>query len=521
MYWSQVTPLVATLLWLPIMCNGQYDPYGAPPYYGEPQPPIVPYFNPPEVPSPQAQPPQQFYPPFANSNNNANQFNPFLPTGQQSQNQLNQQQQQQLLLQQQQQLQQLQGSYPNLPSVPFQTVTPNNPLQRVDKYPFNPQNNLGSVNNNLNTLSNQLQQQQQQQNFGNTLLNQQQYPKLPDLPFQTITPGQVQPNIASLNNPNQYLYKPKIELPKIRVIEFPSSEYFEYGGGKLVQPKRPNSDLYVGGSGGDVPITSKVFVECTGPNQVEWLFNATNTQVRRKGSFTINNDLFMQKNLHAGFNNGLLLNQQKKDKELSVVTKNFQITIPEERAPTPGSREYTYLRLGLEEQISEQDSGVYICRDRILPQNYISIRVLVASRFNGGFSEYPISGSPSPSTYLSSHNSGVGSSNPKFGTPSLGGNIPGELVEHDNMIPFGVGVNPYGLPAPPSSMSTDDYDLLYRNDLDSSSYPQQSLYPQNSRNVDMSGVFSSTLATSSFCNYSVVFLGLLTLHLVRSYWVLF
>lgn len=297
MYLSQVSPVVIAFLlfWLSCPCHGQYDPFGGPPYYGEPDP-YRPYFTPPlqpEGPLPQAPPPQAFYPPpNLNFNNNANLFNPFLPTGQQSQTQQAQQQQQQLLQQQQQlqqlqqqqqqQLQQLQGSYPNLPSVPFQTVSPgggNNPLHRIDKYPFHSGTTFGNVGTNNNNNINPLTNLQQQQTFGNTLLNQQQYPKLPDLPFQTITPGQYpSPSIGPLINginPQLNPYKPRIELPKIRVIEFPSSEYFEYGGGKLVQPKRANSDLYIGGSGGDVPITSKVFIECTGPNQVEWILNGT------------------------------------------------------------------------------------------------------------------------------------------------------------------------------------------------------------------------------------------------------
>lgn len=266
---SQVTPSLTILLWLSLPCHCQYDPYGGPPYSGEPDP-FAPFFTPPVAPLPQA--PRQNNP-IATSSNNVNQFNPFLPTGINQNQQLSQQQQQ--LLQQefqklyQQQLQQLQGSYPNLPTVPFQTVSPNNQQQRIDKYPFPLGNNLNSQQANV---------QQQQQSFGSPLLTPQ-YPNFPDRPFQTIQPGQIQSNL--INN-QQNPYRPRTELPRIRVIEFPSSEYFEYGGGKLVQPKRPNSDLYVGGSGGDVPITSKIFVECTGPNQVEWTFNGTSQVIHPK-----------------------------------------------------------------------------------------------------------------------------------------------------------------------------------------------------------------------------------------------
>ncbi|CAL8089027.1 unnamed protein product [Orchesella dallaii] len=425
---SHIAPTTfALLLWISTG-HCQYDPYGGSPYYGEPDP----YGQ--FAGAPPQQPPQQYYPP-----NNAN-LNPFLPAAGQAQSTQ----------------QQLQG-YPNLPQIPFQTVT-QNPLQRVDRYPFQPQQTVGNlgasgVNNN----------QIQQQTFGNSFLNPnpntQEYPKIPDFPFQTVQPG----GGANSQNPNVLAY-PRTQLPKIRVIEFPSSDYFEYGGGKLVTPKRPNSDLYVGGVGGDVPITSKIFIECTGPNQVEWVFNGT----------------------------------AKKD--LSVVTKNFQITIPEQRDPTPGSREYTYLRLGLEKQIEEKDTGVYMCRDRILPQNYITIRVIVASRLNGGYPVVPFSGSQDSSMslppFVSNNYYGVGqlsSSTFKFGTTS-GGNFDGG-AQYD-LSPMG------SPPVPPFFYTNDNTGLdnrfappLYQTPRSPSSHSQ-------SQSRDISDLFSSAASSSSvalFC----------------------
>ncbi|ODN03003.1 hypothetical protein Ocin01_03678 [Orchesella cincta] len=398
---SHIAPTVfALLLWITTgLC--QYDPYGGSPFYGEPEP-FGQFAGLPPQPAP-----QQFYPP-----NNAN-INPFLPAAGQAQS-----------------TQQQQQGYPNLPSVPFQTVSPNNnanPNQRVDRYPFPPQTlgNLGGSGINNNQI-------QQQQTFGNSFLNpnSQQYPKIPDFPFQTVTPGG-----NSQQNPNILAY-PRTQLPKVRVIEYPSADYFEYGGGKLVTPKRPNSDLYVGGVGGDVPITSKIFIECTGPNQVEWVFNGT----------------------------------EKRD--LSVVTKNFQITIPEQRDPTPLSGEYTYLRLGLEKQIEEKDTGIYMCRDRILPQNYITIRVIVASRLNGGYPVLPFSGSQqSLPPFVSNNYYGVGhpSSNTfKFGTPA-GGNFDGGaqfLNQYD--------LSPMGSPRVPPFFYNNDNGLDNRNQ-----FAPPVLYPTN------------------------------------------
>ncbi len=186
-------------------------------------------------------------------------------------------------------------------------------------------------------------------------------------------------------------------------------------------------------------------------------------------------------------------------KGLSVVTKNFQITIPEERGPTPGSREYTYLRLGLEEQITEKDSGVYICRDRILPQNYISIRALVASRLPPSL--YSQQATPSQPSYFTHTSYGDGSSSPmKFGTPSLGGNnFPGTLLDGD-INPYELGVNPFGLPpAQPQMpmMPVDDNRLAHAHQSNFAPYPSYpkpfdiETSPRSAQSVDMSGVFSS------------------------------
>lgn len=181
---------------------------------------------------------------------------------------------------------------------------------------------------------------------------------------------------------------------------------------------------------------------------------------------------------------------------MSVVTKTFQITIPEERGPTPGSREYTYLRLGLEEQISEKDSGTYICRDRILPQNYISIRVIVASRFPLPlYSQQAQPPTPSQPSYFTYTSYGDGSSSPmKFGTPSLGGNnFPGTLLDGD-INPYELGVNPFGLPVMPM-MPVDDNELAHQSNFApfTSSYPNPfdiDTPSRSAQSVDMSGVFS-------------------------------
>lgn len=196
---------------------------------------------------------------------------------------------------------------------------------------------------------------------------------------------------------------------------------------------------------------------------------------------------------------------------MSVVTKNFQITIPEERGPTPGSREYTYLRLGLEEQITEKDSGVYICRDRILPQNYISIRALVASRLPPPlYSQQAQLPTPSQPSYFTHISYGDGSSSPmKFGTPSLGGNtFPGTLLDGD-INPFELGVNPFGLPV-------DDNELAYQSNFApfTSSYPQPfgiETSPRSAQSVDMSGVFSC--AHKSRFHFLLTFIMALVLYI--------
>lgn len=225
---------------------------------------------------------------------------------------------------------------------------------------------------------------------------------------------------------------------------------------------------------------------------------------------------------------------------MSVVTKNFQITIPEQRLPTGSgsSGEFTYLRLGLEQNISENDAGTYICRDRILPQNYISIRVIVASRSNGGFSVYPFSGwqayprPPSSASYPQSISQtfGAGPNYPfKFGTPTgtspqdgnslaAQSNLPGDEIDF-SLRPFGFLPPP---PPPPPTMfpfdgnnnglrETDDQTLVYPI-LTISSTDKPTSYAQRQSlqsSLDMSDVFTPSSSPSQICSFNFSLLSLL------------
>lgn len=270
------------LLWLSQSGHCQYNPFGGPQIY--PDPHFAPFFTSPEdalLPQgPHSQHP--FYPALApnnfNDQNTNNFINPFLPASPGSGQQ------------------QVQGSYPNtnLAQIPFQTVTPN---QAANRYPFQQNPTLGNFGGSSNQNNLDVNPFLPQQNLGNTRPGQS-YPNFPNFPFQTVQPGQGQTPIDHRHFNNNYYpptpkpYVPRVELPRIRVIEYPSSEFFEYGGGKLVQPKRPNSDLYIGGNDPDVPLTSRVFIECTGPNQVEWLFNSSSV------SYVVRNDKHHLKHLN-------------------------------------------------------------------------------------------------------------------------------------------------------------------------------------------------------------------------------
>lgn len=189
----------------------------------------------------------------------------------------------------------------------------------------------------------------------------------------------------------------------------------------------------------------------------------------------------------------------------------------------------------MEQPITEHDSGVYICRDRILPQNYISISVRVPSTFNHGGPPWSSPGGPiltpqfpqpqSPEQYdpfsfpfLTPQIFGEGLlSPPGFGSPSFGhshgfpsaqSNFNMNIGDFQLSNPLGMTLppplppisnngltmsNPEVLPAPPSALQ-----------LQSSSSSPQAL---DNEAKDMSGVFS--LAPSFDISHCLMFTGLL------------